>query len=87
VKSFKGFFDIFRNGMIASLQNLRPIFKNKLLLNMTYMKSTNNKNCTLSEKLNPELLIRTWFFAEIFQNQMLKVKIWHFLKKPAIISN
>jgi len=54
---------------------------------MTYMKSTNNKNCTFSEKLYPELFIRTWFVAEIFQNQMLKVKIGIFLKKPAIISN
>jgi len=47
---------------------------------MTYMKSTNNKNCTFSEKLYPELFIRTWFVAEIFQNQMLKVKIGIFFK-------
>jgi len=48
---------------------------------MTDMKSTNNKNCTFSEKLYPELFIRTWFVAEIFQNQMLKVKIGIFFKK------
>jgi len=78
MKSSKGFFDIFLNKMLESLQNLGPINKNKLLLNMTYMKSTNNKSCTFSEKLCLELFIRTWFFAKIFQNQMLKVKIGHF---------
>ena len=42
---------------------------------MTYSKSTNNKNCTFGAKIFPEP-----FFTEINQNQMLQVKIWHFLK-------
>ena len=47
---------------------------------MTYMKSTNDKNCTFCEKIDTEFFIRTHFFTEIFQNQVLKVQICHFLK-------
>ena len=47
---------------------------------MTYMKSTNNKNCTSSEKNLPRIFYQELVFTEIFQNQMLKVQICHFLK-------
>ena len=46
---------------------------------MTYMKSTEARNCTLKKNL-PIVFYQNMFFTEIFQNQMLKVKIWHFLK-------
>ena len=47
---------------------------------MTYIKSINNKNCTFSEKNVPRILnfLSEPVLTEIFQNQMLKVKIWHF---------
>ena len=48
------------------------------------MKNTNNKNCTLSEKIHSEFFISAYFFTEIFQNQMI-VNIWHF-QNQAIIS-
>ena len=43
--------------MLASLQNLGLFLQNKLFLNMTYMKSTNNKNCTFSEKNLPKFFL------------------------------
>ena len=48
---------------------------------MTCMKRTNNNNRTFNEKFTQNFLLGHGFFTEIFQkNQMLKVKIWHFLK-------
>ena len=47
-----GLFNIFWNEMMAGLQNLVQFLQNKLFLNMTCIKSTNNKNCTSTEKKN-----------------------------------
>ena len=49
---------------------------------MAYIKSTNNKIRTLSEKNLPRTFYQEMFITEIFQNQMLKVKIWHFYAMP-----
>ena len=42
-------FDVFRNGMMASLQIWANFYK-IYFLNMTHMKSTSFKSCTFSEK-------------------------------------
>ena len=75
---FKRILDILWNAMMANLQNLSPFFHNELFSTWRIWKvCTNNKNCTFRKT--------TEFFwghvcTEIFQNQVLKVKIWHFLK-------
>lgn len=48
------------------IQNSGQFLRNKLLLNVTHMKSTDNKDCTFSEKLYPELLIRCGFLLKCF---------------------
>jgi len=46
------------------IQNLGQFLRNKLLVNMTHMKSTNNKDCTFSEKLYPDFESQNWSFKK-----------------------
>ena len=64
VNCSKVLFDIFQNGMMASLQIWSNFYNS--FLDMTHMKCTNIKSCTYIEKKYPELFIRTCFFTEIF---------------------
>ena len=44
-----------------------PIFTKLTFLNMTYMKSKNNKNCSFGEKFTQNFY-QDMFFSEIFQS-------------------
>ena len=65
VNCSKVIFDIFRNGMMASLQIWANFYNS--FLNMTHMKSTNIKSCTLSKNNYPEFFIRTCFLLKYFK--------------------
>ena len=90
MECFKGFFDMVWNRMMVSLQDLGQYLQNKLFWTWVMWKvRIHNKNCAFSERIfyackQPTyteihiFLSQYMFCTEIVQNQMLKIKIWHF---------
>ena len=53
---------------------------------MTDMKRKDIDDYTFCEKNLPRIFYQAMFFPEIFQNQMLKVKICPFLKQNLVLA-
>ena len=78
LKGFKGFFEIFWFGMMASLEKLVLFSEGKLFKTWINWKEPMMKIITLMTKYYPGFVIR--ILAKIFQKQILKIKIFNFVR-------